>query len=51
MMLMQGNICDSKEAFKIFGVDNPITFSPENLDYLSRFVNLSIISPNIILNI
>ena len=35
MMLMEGNVCDSKEVFKIFEIDKPITFSPENLDYLS----------------
>ena len=35
-MLMEGNVCDSEEVFKIFGINDPIKFIPENLNYLSK---------------
>ena len=39
-MLIEGNNCDSEEIFKIFGIDKPVTFSPKNLDYLTKEFNL-----------
>ena len=35
IMLMEGNVCDSEEVFKLFEIDEPITFSEKNLDYLN----------------
>jgi len=35
-MLMEGNTCDSSEAFKLFGID-PIPFTTDNLMYLQTF--------------
>jgi len=34
-MLLEGNECDSSDVFELFKIDKPITFSLDNLDYLS----------------
>jgi len=33
--LLEGNTCNSIEAFKLFGISNPIEFNLESLNYLS----------------
>ena len=36
IMLLEGNVCDSEEIFKLFKIDVPIDFNLESLSYLSK---------------
>ena len=38
-MLVEGNVCNSNEAFDLFGISNPIEFNLESLEYLSDEIN------------
>ena len=35
-MLMEGNVCDSEETFKLFDIKAPSEFNEENLRYLDN---------------
>ena len=35
-MLMEGNVCESDETFKLFEIETPIEFNEENLSYLNN---------------
>ena len=36
IMLMEENVCNSEEVFKLFSIEQPKTFSKENLEYLNN---------------